>query len=55
MSPNFLKTDSHLLETGLQTPPPNFFRKQFLESITKNPIFIKTQCIQTGLTELILD
>jgi hypothetical protein len=28
--------DLQFLETGLQTPPPSFFRSQFLETISKN-------------------
>jgi hypothetical protein len=32
----FLKTDSRLLETGIQTPHPVFYRNQFLEVIPKN-------------------
>jgi hypothetical protein len=41
MSFEFLKIGSHLLEIGLQTPPPSFFRNQFLESITKNNFYKK--------------
>jgi hypothetical protein len=40
----FLKTDSQLLETGLQTPHPILFTNQFLEAISKKkPVFIKPQ------------
>jgi hypothetical protein len=34
----FLKTVSQLLETGLQTHPPNFFRNWFLCANTKNQL-----------------
>jgi hypothetical protein len=48
MSFEFLKTNSQLLEIGLQTLSSNFFRNQFLKTTTKNIFFIKTQCIQIG-------
>jgi hypothetical protein len=38
MSFEFVKTDSQLLESGLQTPPHSFFRNLFLETIGRNQI-----------------
>jgi hypothetical protein len=45
MSFEFLKTDSQLLKTGLLTSLPNFFKNQFLETISKNQFFMKIHCI----------
>jgi hypothetical protein len=42
MSFEFLKNDSQLLKTGIQTPHP-VFRNQFLEAIDKNQFFIETR------------
>jgi hypothetical protein len=57
----FLKIDSQLLETGLQTPSPNFFRNYFFykNSMYPNMIcfyktmfgpseFLRNQLLKTG-------
>jgi hypothetical protein len=40
MSFEFINTDYQILGISPQTPPPNFFRNQFLEAIAKNHFFI---------------
>jgi hypothetical protein len=41
MSFSFLKTDSKLLETGLQTSPPSFLETSFYELILKISFYKK--------------
>jgi hypothetical protein len=43
MTIKFLKVENQFLGTGLQTSLPIFFRNQFLEAISRNQFFIKTQ------------
>jgi hypothetical protein len=48
MSFKFLKIDSQILETILQTSVTSFFRNQFLKAITRNQFFYKNSMYQIG-------
>jgi hypothetical protein len=45
----FIKTNSQILETGLQILTPSFFSSQFLEAIARNQFLSKFNVSKHGL------